>query len=102
MNTPILFHGNKEKWKSTPTNFGWDQMILLEDTPGRLVILSRDFGDDDVYMPWKNAQYIVFESKGDIETFHEEISNGNYNCDGIYDIATDQSAGDDKRFKEEE
>lgn len=102
MNTPILFQGNKEQWKSTPTTFGWDQMILLEDLPGRLVILSRDFGRDDVYMPYKNEQYIVFESKGDIETFHEEISNGNYNCDGIYDIATDQSAGDDKRFKEEE
>ena len=59
MNTIIDFRANKAKWKTTPTTFGWDSILLLEDTPDRLVILGRDHGDDDIYMPWKNSNILL-------------------------------------------
>jgi len=104
MDIPILFYLDKENIRKngTPTNFGWDQMILLEDKPGRLVFLCRSFGDDEIYSPWRDQQYQVYETKGDIERFYEEHAIGNYRCDGVYDIRTDQAAGDAKRIEEVE
>ena len=82
MNTIIEFRANKDKWKTSPTTFGWDSILLLEDTPDRIVILGRDYGNDDIYMPWKNQQYLTYHGV-DIEVFHEEIAIGNYDCIGI-------------------
>tara|TARA_Y100001938_G_C8059168_1_gene416176 strand:- start:51 stop:350 length:300 start_codon:yes stop_codon:yes gene_type:complete len=86
MNTIIEFRADKSKWETTPTFLGWDSILLLEDTSDRVVILGRDFGDDDVYRPWTNQQYLHFTGEDRIN-FFEEISGGNYYCIGILEDA---------------
>tara|TARA_R100000234_G_C4877428_1_gene125860 strand:- start:234 stop:515 length:282 start_codon:yes stop_codon:yes gene_type:complete len=82
MNTIIEFRANKSNFEQHPTFLGWDSILLLEDTPDRIVILGRNFGSDDVYQPWTGQQYLEFDGI-DRDNFFEEISNGNYYCIGI-------------------
>ena len=102
MDKPILFKSNKEKWEKTPSIIGSDKIILLEDIPGRIVLLHRNVrSEDHPYMsPYTSQYYSVYEHKGDIDNFYQEIACGNYECQGIYDVASDQSAGEHLRFKE--
>ena len=102
MDKPILFKSNKEKWEKTPSIIGSDEIILLEDIPGRIVLFHRNVrSEDHPYMsPYTSQYYSVYEHKGDIDNFYQEIACGNYECQGIYDVASDQSAGEHLRFKE--
>ena len=102
MDKPILFTANKDKWEKTPSIIGSDEIILLEDVPGRLVFLCRNVRTEDkpYYSPYTSQDYAVYEHKGDIENFYDEIACGNYECQGIYDVATDNAAGEHLRFKE--
>ena len=85
MNTIIDFRADKSKWDKTPTIMGWDQVLLLEDIPGRIVYIGRDHGPDDEFQPWINSSYVVHEAKEDIEQFYDELANGNYVCEGLWD-----------------
>ena len=87
MNTPIEFRADSKRWKQTPTIYGWDSIILLEDTPSRIVLLGRDFGQDDEFQPWTNTQYLTLETLEDKNQFYEETANGNYFCIGVYNAA---------------
>ena len=102
MHKPILFKANKEKWEKTPSTIGTDEIILLEDIPGRIVLLCRNvrITDNPYYTPYTSQDYSVYEHKGDIDNFYQEIACGNYECQGIYDVASDNSAGEHLRFKE--
>ena len=102
MDKPILFTANKDKWEKTPSIIGSDEIILLEDVPGRLVLLHRNVRTEDkpYYSPYTSQDYAVYEHKGDIENFYDEIACGNYECQGFYDVATDNAAGEHLRFKE--
>ena len=86
MKTIIEFRASKSAWKDQPTSLGWDSILLLEDSPTRLVILGRDFNpkEGEFYLPWVNQQYLVLQ-KDEMQNFYDEIGNGNYFCLGVYE-----------------
>ena len=102
MDKPILFKANKEKWEKTPSTIGADEIILLEDIPGRIVLLCRNVrSEDNPYMsPYTSQDYSVYEHRGDIYNFYQENACGDYERQGIYDVASDNSAGEHLRYRE--
>jgi len=96
MNTIIEFRRAKELQR--PTNFGADSILLLEDTPERQVLLSRNIyeEEDEEANHWTDFYYEIYEGE-ERNILDEEVRDQNYYCAGI---VTDVNAcGEKPKFK---